>query len=569
LSGSAPEPPNATAAAIDATTWPAPRWRDKVRSLALGAPALSLATLPDRLAALYGARPAFFLDAPLEAPFFRGDCLGHDDLARWVARAAHGLARIGVTAGERVGLVTRNRVELAFAEFAAAKLGCVLVPLNALLRADELRKLAADAELTTLVVDRAVFEETLGGRQQTLPGVARWVLVGADRAPPGVHRFEDLVAGGPDVFEGTPARDDEPAMIFYTAGTTGAPKGAVLTHGALLFAVRQQARLAALLPTPRRALALLVMPLAHTSGHQAMLLHLAMGTPALLHGRFAPERVLAAIERHRVTQISGVPAMYRMLLDAGAERYDLSSLELVAWGGDAMPSELLERFDAAVRRWRPRGPRWVTGYGLAETAGQLTRALFGARQPGAVGRPLRGVEVAILDADGCPVRRGAVGELWVRAPGVMSGYWKAPDLTRAVLRDGWLATGDLARRGRFGRLHLASRVKEMIKVGGYSVFPAEVEQVLAEHPDVLQAVVVGVPHPVKGAVTAAAVVPRPESGLTPDGLRAWASERLAPYKAPRHVFFVESIPMSSAWKPKRLDVALQLRALLGAERESG
>src|SRR5690606_10637045 len=187
-----------------------------------------------------------------------------------------------------------------------------------------------------------------------------------------------------------PRRPHEPAAIFYTSGTTGRPRGAVLSEDALLFAVRQQARLAAWLPPRGDDLALLAMPLAHTSGHQALLLQLVMGTPMLLHARFAASAVLEAIERRRVTQLSGVPAMYRMLLDAGAERFDLGSLETLGWGGDAMPEDVRRRFEAAVCRTRRRPPRWVTGYGLAETAGQLTRAIGGPFGPGLAGRALRG-----------------------------------------------------------------------------------------------------------------------------------------------------------------------------------
>jgi long-chain acyl-CoA synthetase len=311
------------------------------------------------------------------------------------------------------------------------------------------------------------------------------------------------------------------------------------------------------------------MPLAHTSGHQALLLQLVMGTPILLHTRFSAGRVLEAIERHRVTQLSGVPAMFRMLLDAGAERFDLGSLDTLAWGGDAMPEDVRAGFDALVCRTRRRRPRWITGYGLAETAGQLTRAIGGPFGVGLAGRPLPGVEVRVLAAGGSPARRGEVGELWVRSPGQMLGYWRDDDATRAALRDGWLRTGDLVRRGARRRLWLVARARERIKVGGYSVFPAEVEEALREHPAVRQAAVVGVPHPVKGAVAAAAVVLHPGQALTEAELLAWARARLAPYKAPRHALFVDAIPLSSSLKPQRARVAQQIRAALAAARPDG
>jgi long-chain acyl-CoA synthetase len=289
----------------------------------------------------------------------------------------------------------------------------------------------------------------------------------------------------------------------------------------------------------------------------------------LLHARFSARAVLDAIERRRVTQLSGVPAMYRMLLDAGAERFDLGSLDTIAWGGDAMPEDVRARFDAIVRRSRRRPPRWVTGYGLAETAGQLTRAIGGPFALGLAGRPLPGVRVRVLDGEERPVRPGEVGELWVRSPGQMLGYWQDEDASRAVLRDGWLRTGDLVRRDRRRRLWLAARAREMIKVGGYSVFPAEVEEALREHPDVQQAVVVGLPHPVKGAVAGAALVRRPGSALGEAELLAWAQARLAPYKAPRHVLFVDAIPLSSSLKPQRVRVRERLLAELSAAHEPG
>ncbi|HEY8493578.1 MAG TPA: class I adenylate-forming enzyme family protein [Myxococcota bacterium] len=567
-SAPAPAPASASAALLRPLDgWPRPRWAAKWRALVWGAGRMRLGTLTEQLAEVYGERPALLLEEPLAAPWHAGSRLAHADLARLSHAAARGLAALGVAPGERVGLLTRNRVEVVCAEFGAARLGAVVVPLNALLTAPELRTLAADCALRTLVIDRELYAETFGGSPRALPGVERWIVVGRGAPPPGTYALDELLAASGPAPAPHPRRPDELAAIFYTSGTTGRPKGAMLPEGALLFAVRQQARQAGWLPSRRDDLALLVMPLAHTSGHQALLLQLVMGTPMLLHARFVAERVLEAIERHRVTQLSGVPAMFRMLLDAGAERVDLGSLDTLAWGGDAMPEEVRARFDALVRRTRRRPPRWVTGYGLAETAGQLTRAIGGPFGPGLAGRPLRGVRVRVLDADGRPVRRGQVGELWVRSPGQMLGYWRDEEATRGVLRDGWLRTGDLVRRGRSRRLWLASRAKEMIKVGGYSVYPAEIEAVLRAHPDVEQAVVVGVPHAVKGSVPAAAVVARPGAARDEAALLAWARARLAPYKAPRHVVFVEAIPLSSALKPQRARVAAELAARLsGAAR---
>jgi long-chain acyl-CoA synthetase len=546
--------------------WPAPPFGRKLRLLFRESSRLSMSTLTDRLAELYGDRPAFFLDEPLDYPFFAGDCLTHRDLARLTSRTAHALRGLGVSAGERVGLLTTNRIELAFAEFAALKLGAVAVPMNAMLRAKELRHLIEDCGIQTLVTDQRVFDQSLRDTSE-FPEVKRWIMVTDGPTPAGVHSYAELLANERDHFSSDPLPGDALAMVLYTSGTTGVPKGAMLSDGALMYSVRAQARLSTFLPTPRQNLSLLVMPLAHTSGHQAMLLQLVMGTPMLLHGHFSPQRVLETIQKYRVTMFSGVPAMFKMLRDAGAENYDLSSIEILAWGGDSMPKELVNRFGELAKRrgWfgRKRSPLWISGYGLAETSGQLTRVMGFVPDTGVAGRPLRGVAVKVLDESGKPVPRGEVGELWVKSPGLMLGYLGKPEATAEVVRDGWFRTGDLARQGSRGRIFLRSRAKDMIKVGGYSVFPAEVERQLTAHPDVLQAAVVGVPHEVKGSVPVAAVVRRPGSELSASELVAWAREHIAPYKAPREVVFVEEIPVSTTLKMKRQAVRERVLGLLG------
>ena len=555
--------------------WPVPRFRDKWRILVRDADRLSMSTLPDRLAELYGDRPALFLDQPLDYPFFRGDCVTHRDVARFVARIAHGLQQLGVKKGDRVGLMTGNRIEAAFAEFAAQRLGAVPVPLNFMLRLDEIRFLAEDCGFRTFVTDRSVFENVIRDRS-AVPSIENWVVVTSQAAPAGVVRMHDLVADQSESFPAAPLAPDDLTIIFYTAGTTGFPKGAMLSDAALMFALRSYGKLVALLPSQRHNLSLLVMPLAHTSGHQALLLQLLMGMPMLLMGRFDPRRVLEAIQEYRVTMFSGIPAMYRMLLDAGAREHDLTSIELFGGGGDALPDELIHTFRNLAARpgllGRRKRPRFARGYGLAETAGQLATALGPPCGDGAAGKIMRGVQYKIVDADGCAVPKGEVGELVVKTPGIMSGYWNNPEETAKVLRDGWFYTGDLVREGRRRMLYMQAREKDMIKVGGYSVFPAEVERKLAEHPAVLQVAVVGVPHGVKGEMPVAAVVREPGSAISEEELVAWGKEHIAPYKAPRRVVFVDAIPQSFAMKAKRREMREMVLALLRAEgggQESG
>jgi acyl-CoA synthetase (AMP-forming)/AMP-acid ligase II len=551
-----------------AKQWPIPRFRDKWRILVREADRLSMATLPDRLAELYGDRPALFLDQPLDYPFFHGDCVTFRDFARFVARIAHGLDHLGVRRGERVALMTGNRIEAAFAEFAAQKLGAVPVPLNIMLRLDEIRHLVEDCGIRTFITDRSVFENVIRERS-ALPTVEHWILVTSQTVPAGVTRMSDLIADRSDIFPSSALASDDLAIIFYTAGTTGFPKGAMLSDRALMFAVRSYGKLIAALPGRRDTLSLLVMPLAHTSGHQALLLQLAMGTPMLLMGRFDPQRVLQAIQEYKVTMFSGIPAMYRMLLDAGARDYDLRSIEIWGGGGDAFPDELIHTFRRLAAKpgklkWlgRAKLPRFARGYGLAETAGALATAMGPPVGDGAAGKIMRGVQYKIVGADGREVSHGEVGELVVKTPGIMQGYWNNPDETAKVLTDGWFRTGDLVRQGRRRMLYMQAREKDMIKVGGYSVFPAEVERKLGEHPAVAQVAVVGVPHGVKGEMPVAAVVRTSGSDVTEEALLAWGKEHMAPYKAPRRVVFVDAIAQNFAMKAKRREVREQVIALL-------
>jgi long-chain acyl-CoA synthetase len=450
---------------------------------------------------------------------------------------------------------------MAFVEFGAQRIGAVAVPINAMLKAEEIQTLTADSGCRVLVTDRAVFDENVKERSR-IPSVETWILV-SDRSVPGFLSFREEIERASEDLPPVALADSDLAAIFYTAGTTGLPKGAMLSSGALMFSVRKYARIRAVMPFARRDLALLVMPLAHTGGHQALLLHMALGYPSYLIGRFDPRHTLEMIQELRVTQFSGIPAMYKMLLDAGAERYDLSSIRTWGGGGDRFTDELVRTF----LRLSGKRSRFVRGYGLAETAGQIAQAQPGPSGDGCIGKPLRGVELELWDDELRPVPDGEVGEIVVRAPSVTKGYWNHSEMTEEAFRGGWFHTGDLARRDANGLYYMASRKKEMIKVGGYSVFPAEVEHELGAHPDVEGVAVVGVPHETKGERPVAAVVLRAGAETDADSLLAWARERIAAYKCPRQIFLVDGLPMSSGMKVKRDDVReMLLRRMPDAPR---
>jgi acyl-CoA synthetase (AMP-forming)/AMP-acid ligase II len=547
----------------------------KIRGL-LGAGRLTSANFTDYLADVYGDRTVFLLDRPLDTSYFKGDVISYADLNRLVKRAAGALTSLGIKRGDRVGLCTANRIELAFVEFAAQRIGAIAVPINFMLTKDEMAGLVRTSGARIMVVDRSVFQQTIVGSRSTAPSLAdlkatfgsvdRWVMVTAKDPPQGIHRLDDLMAA--ETAETPPADvgSSDPAMIFFTAGTTGLPKGATLTSGALMHAFRRYARLALVRPTPRTSLALLVMPLAHIGGHQALLIQMALACPSLVMGTFDPDKILDYIERYRVSMFAGIPTMFRMLLAAGAKSRNLSSIRLWGGGGDAFPAELVETFRDLSRGTLGRRAAFVTGYGLAETAGQMTINPFGLGQ-GSVGWFLPGIRARLVDEHGSDVKSGEIGELIVKTPSLMNGYWEDRTATEKALDGGWFRTGDLMKKGPLGQYLFVAREKDMIKVGGYSVFPAEVEAILDSHPDIEQSVVVGLPHAVKGSLPVAAVVRQSGSTTSEEALLAWARDHVARYRCPRRIVFVDEIPLNQAMKPLRRQIRADLVAQ-GIEVES-
>ncbi len=305
------------------------------------------------------------------------------------------------------------------------------------------------------------------------------------------------------------------------------------------------------------------LPVAHIMGFGVLLGLACAGIPVYFMSRFRPDDVLGAIEDRRATIFVGVPAMYRMLLEAGAAERDLSSIRVWAAGADVMPDELAEQFrgfgaTATLPLVGPVGEAmFLEGYGLAESAGGVAVKLHlpvvgGLLSGSGVGRPLPGYHFKVVDDDGRTVRPGQVGELLVKGPGVTVGYWGDDELTSRVLTDdGWLRTGDLVRPGPFGSVTFTGRAKHVIKRGGYSVYAVEVERTLESHPAVAEAAVVGLPDPRLGEVPAAAVRLRPNTHVTPDELLAFAAAELADYKVPVELVVVDELPRTATQKVQR------------------
>ncbi len=532
-------------------TFPVPSWRRKRRALT---PTLTAADFLDAYAEAFGDRPVLLLD---RVPTFAGarpDRLTYGELRDHAGRIASVYRDLGLGHGDAVAFLTLNRVELAVAVLGALRAGLTVVPLSYLLTPSEIAAALDGSGAQALVADR----DTVEALGVAAAGMKHILLLDRDAPEPMLSLPE--LAERAEVSAPTPVDDERTALIFFTSGTTGEPKGAAIPHRALSSVIRRQARITAMLPTPRRQLALLVMPLAHTGGFIMMVITACLAVPSLVLSRFDAPGVLATIEQERPTIFAGSPAMYRMLLDAGAEGYDLSSIRVWGGGADVFDRTLLDRL-RRLGGWKRFGirlkPFTVVGYGASETTGQVT---FSPPLPvgdRCIGWVLPGFDVRIVDDAGNDVRRGT-GELWLRGGSLMSGYWDDEEGTEAAFERGWFRTGDIVRRGAFGLLYFESRRKDVIKSGGYSIAAREIEQVLESHPSVDLAAAVGLPDAVKGERPVAAVVLRRGTQATTDELVSWAAERLAPYKRPRRVHIVASLPVSATMKPKKPEI----RALL-------
>jgi long-chain acyl-CoA synthetase len=446
-----------------------------------------------------------------------------DDLA---ARAATWLRSRGVEPGDRVGIMLPNVAQFPVLYYGVLRAGGVMVPMNPLLKAREIEHYLGDSQARLVLVWTTAAGEAAGA------AAADHVEVGPDT----LTEIGQSPAGS-----SAPRDDADTAVILYTSGTTGTPKGAELTHASL----RRNAAVTAttLLDLSPGDVVMGCLPLFHTFGQTCGLNAAIMSGACLtLIPRFDAGTALKVIERDRVTVFQGVPTMYVAMLAAGPEVADTSTLRVCLSGGAAMPVDVLhgfeKTFDATI----------LEGYGLSETSPVATFNRLDWRKPGSIGLPIDGVDLKLVDDDGTDTPDGQVGEIAIRGHNLMKGYWRRPDATATAIRDGWLHTGDLARRDQDGFYFIVDRKKDMIIRGGFNVYPREIEEVLYEHPAVLEAAVIGIPHPTHGEEVAAAVTLRPGTTATPDDLRDYVKARVAPYKYPRHVWLFDSLPKGPTGK---------------------
>jgi long-chain acyl-CoA synthetase len=457
-----------------------------------------------------------------------------DDLTSRVAGRLHGL---GVEPGDRVGVMLPNVAAFPVLYYGVLRAGGTVVPMNPLLKGREVEHYLGDSGA------RLVFAWTTAAAEAGAGAAA----VGADVVTVDGATLEEVArwSARPEVAE---RADDDTAVILYTSGTTGTPKGAELTHANLRRNAAVSARLFGLGPHDVLAGCL---PLFHAFGQTCGLnAAVASGAALTLVSRFSAAGALKVIERDKVTVFEGVPTMYVGMLAEGRGVADTSTLRVCVSGGAALPVDVLRGFEETF------GAVILEGYGLSETSPLATFNRADRHKPGSIGLPIDGVELKLVDEAGAERPPGAVGEIAIRGHNVMKGYWRRPDATADAIRDGWFHTGDMARRDEDGFYFIVDRKKDMIIRGGYNVYPREIEEVLYEHPAVLHAAVIGIAHPQHGEEVAAAVALQAGAAATAEELRDYVKARVAAYKYPRHVWIADQLPIGATGKILKREIVV-------------
>ena len=469
-----------------------------------------------------------------------------DDLvltyAQWreaAGRMSTLLASAGIEPGDRVGLMLPNVPAFPIAFYGALTAGAVVVPMNPLLKSREVGYYLTDSGARVVLAAQAAAGEAAKGAADA----------GARAITVATPDLADLLADHAPATEQPGREDDDDAVILYTSGTTGKPKGAQLTHANLVRNAALTAR--TLLKNNPDDVMMGCLPLFHVFGLTCGLnATVAAGGTLTLLPRFDPAKALEIIQRDKVTIFEGVPTMYAAILHhPEADPAMAATLRVCVSGGASMPVEILRGFEEKF------GCIILEGYGLSETS---PVASFNhpdrVRKPGSIGTPIEGVQMRLIDDAGQTAAEGEIGEIAIRGHNVMKGYWGNPEATAEAITDGWFRTGDLAKVDSDGYYYIVDRKKDLIIRGGYNVYPREIEEVLHEHPAVAEVAVIGIPHPDLGEEVGAAVALKPGASATPAELREFAKDKMAAYKYPRQVWLVEALPKGPTGKILRREV---------------
>ena len=496
---------------------------------------IASAIVPDRLAMVFEGRRITY-----------GEMLGR------VNRLASALADLGVERGDRVATLQVNCNEQIEACFASAKLGAVYVPLPFRARADELAHMIKDSGPKVLLVGQR-YMEMVSSVADKLKSVQHYISLEGPNE--GWHQYDGLMASASDEERSPEADGDDLAMILFTAGTTGSPKGVMLSHDSFSSYILSSVDPADPEVEERN---ILTVPLYHVAGVQSVMAAIYGGRTLIIQRQFEPKEWMELVEEEQATRAMMVPTMLKALMEhPDFHRHNLSSLKVITYGAAPMPLEVIKR---AIQDFP--GAQFINAFGQTETAATITmlptedHVLDGSpeeveqklRRLSSIGKPLEDVEVRIVDEEGNTVTQGDVGEIVARGARLMKGYWNMPEVTAETIRDGWLYTGDLGYFDEDGYIFLAGRSKDFIKRGGEMVSPQEVEQALCSHPAVDEAAVIGVPDTDWGERVRAVVVLKVGQSVSEEGVVEHCRQRLASFKKPESVVFVGKLPRNPLGK---------------------
>ena len=456
------------------------------------------------------------------------------DLQDMSEACAFGLQESGVKKGDRAALFTFNSLEFIVAWFGLVKLGAIVIPVNVMLKGRESKYIMENAEVNALIVHRNQVEMVNGFRFD-LPFLKNIFVIGGGPED-GMATFADICSARAPRDVTVNCAPDDVATMIYTSGTTGFPKGAMLTHGNLYSNVRG---IVTVLDLREETVRVSVTPFFHAMGLTVNILAMMMlGATTVIQAKLDFEEFLKANEKYKATAISGAPALHYMLTsDPSTERYDLSSWKIAMSGSAPLPAEVLKKFETKF------GIPMVEAYGLTEVTTLATANPYGGvRKPGSVGIPLAELEVKIFDDQDRPLPTGEIGEIVIRGPAVMKGYYNNPEATAETLKEGWLHTGDVGYLDEDGYLYIVDRKKDLIICSGYNVYPREIEELLYTHPAVSEAAVIGVPDPKRGEIPMAFVVVRAGRHVGEEDLIQFCKDNLASYKLIKAVRFIDALP---------------------------
>jgi long-chain acyl-CoA synthetase len=473
-------------------------------------------------------------------------------------KIANALVQMGVQPGDKVAIMLPNTPHFPICYYGILKAGATVVPLNVLFKQNEVTYHLEDSDAVVIIVWEGFAGEASLGFSKA-ENCQHLIVVQAPGStqplPAGALSFNQLLADNQPVFDTVQTMPDDTAVILYTSGTTGRPKGAELSHFNMFFnAMVSATRLIDIKPSD---IGLAVLPLFHSFGQTCVMnTCLFAGAAITMLPRFEPTKALEVLSRDKVTLFAGVPTMYFYLLNhPEADQYDLSSLRFCLSGGAAMPVEVMHAFN------KKYNVTILEGYGLSETSPVASfNHLDREPKAGSIGTPIWGVEMRVVDPEGTPAPSGELGEIVIRGHNVMKGYYKRPEATAESIRGGWFYTGDLARIDEQGYFFIVDRVKDMIIRGGFNVYPREIEEVLYGHPAIAEAAVIGVPNEAMGEEIKAVVALKPGESATAQEIIDYCADRLAAYKYPRVVEFHDSLPKTATGKILKRELKEQMKA---------